>query len=83
MSVCHSTSLVLEDGALCYYGPQDAQWRVPLEAIRVLGTPSGIFARRKATRLSVLTEQQQRLQHELRDARMRRDTATAKREKAV
>ena len=37
MSVCHSTSLVLEDGALCYYGPQDAHWRVPLDAIRVLG----------------------------------------------
>lgn len=37
MSVCHSTSLVLEGGALCYYGPQDAHWRVPLEAIRVLG----------------------------------------------
>jgi hypothetical protein len=37
MSVCHSTSLVLDDGALCYYGPQDAHWRVPLDAIRVLG----------------------------------------------
>jgi hypothetical protein len=37
MSVCHSTSLVLEEGALCYYGPQDAHWRVPLDAIRVLG----------------------------------------------
>ncbi|MGW9636485.1 AAA domain-containing protein [Nocardiopsis alba] len=53
------------------------------EAIRVLGTPSGIFARRKATRLSLLTEQQQRLQHGLRDARMRRDTATAKHEQAA
>ncbi|MEU2974515.1 AAA domain-containing protein [Nocardiopsis alba] len=53
------------------------------EAIRVLGTPSGIFARRKATQLSVLTEQQQRLQHGLRDARMRRDTATAKHEQAA
>lgn len=37
MSVCHATSLVLEHDALCYYGPQDARWRVPVASIRLLG----------------------------------------------
>jgi hypothetical protein len=37
MSVCHSASLVVEEGRLCYYGPQRAQWQVSLAAIRVCG----------------------------------------------
>jgi hypothetical protein len=37
MPVCHAASVVLENGNLLYFGPEDAHWRVPVSAIKALG----------------------------------------------
>ena len=37
MTVCHASSIALDEENIVYFGPQGAHWRVPLASVRVIG----------------------------------------------
>lgn len=37
MTVCHGSTVALDSEALAYFGPDGAHWRVPVEAVQVIG----------------------------------------------